>query len=99
MALAPSPRLVLLDEPFSALDAALRVETRQAVANALAAAGATALLMTHDQSEALSMGAQVAVLRHGTLVQVAARHTMYQRPLDANLAQFLGEAVCCFPAS
>ena len=51
-ALAPRPSLVLLDEPFSALDAALRLETRNAVAGAIAAAGATALLVTHDQSEA-----------------------------------------------
>ena len=69
-ALAPAPNLVLLDEPFSALDAALRVETRLAVTKALEAAGATALLVTHDQSEALSMGHQVAVLRAGSLVQV-----------------------------
>ena len=71
-ALAPAPKLVLLDEPFSSLDAALRVETRQAVATALAASGATALLVTHDQSEALSMGAEVAVLRDGVVAQIAA---------------------------
>jgi len=92
-ALAPSPSLVLLDEPFSALDAALRVETRQAVAAALAASGATALLVTHDQSEALSMGHRVAVLRQGLLVQVATPETLYRRPADAGLAQFVGEAV------
>ena len=92
-ALAPAPSVVLLDEPFSALDAALRVETRQAVANALSLVGATALLVTHDQSEALSMGRQVAVLRGGVLVQVAAPETLYRRPVDADLAQFVGEAV------
>jgi iron(III) transport system ATP-binding protein len=92
-ALAPAPTLVLLDEPFSALDAALRLETRQAVAAALAAAGATALLVTHDQSEALSMGMEVAVLRNGALVQVAAPEELYRRPIDAALAQFVGEAV------
>ena len=70
-ALAPQPKLVLLDEPFSALDASLRIETRQAVAAILQAAGATALLVTHDQSEALSMGREVAVLRDGVLAQVA----------------------------
>ncbi|MGI3776126.1 MAG: ABC transporter ATP-binding protein [Janthinobacterium lividum] len=92
-ALAPGPRLVLLDEPFSALDAALRTETRRAVAAALSQAGATALLVTHDQSEALSMGEQVAVLRRGRLVQMASPETLYRRPVDAELARFVGEAV------
>jgi iron(III) transport system ATP-binding protein len=92
-ALAPAPRLVLLDEPFSALDASLRIETRQAVASALAAAGTTALLVTHDQSEALSMGQQVAVLRDGVLAQIAAPQILYRQPVDADLAQFVGEAV------
>ncbi len=92
-ALAPEPALVLLDEPFSALDAALRIETRHAVASALQAAGATALLVTHDQSEALSMGHRVAVLRGGRLVQVADPRTLYRRPVDAALARFVGEAV------
>ncbi len=92
-ALAPRPRLVLLDEPFSALDAALRTETRRAVAAALSQAGATALLVTHDQSEALSMGEQVAVLRRGHLVQMASPETLYRRPADAELARFVGEAV------
>ena len=92
-ALAPKPKLVLLDEPFSALDAALRIETREAVAAILKAAGATALLVTHDQSEALSMGRQVAVLRDGVLAQVAAPEKLYRQPADADLAQFVGEAV------
>ena len=69
-ALAPEPSLVLLDEPFSSLDAALREETRLAVAAALTATGATAVLVTHDQAEALSMADQVAVLRDGRLVQL-----------------------------
>lgn len=92
-ALAPEPKLVLLDEPFSALDAALRAGTRQAVANALSAAGATALLVTHDQSEALSMGNQVGVLRRGRLVQLATPSELYRHPVDAELARFVGEAV------
>jgi iron(III) transport system ATP-binding protein len=91
-ALAPKPPLVLLDEPFSALDAALRAETRRAVAEALAASGATALLVTHDQAEALSMGDQVAVLRDGALVQTGAPASLYRRPVDLALARFLGEA-------
>ncbi len=91
-ALAPEPSLVLLDEPFSALDAALRVDTRHAVAAAFAATGATALLVTHDQMEALSMGHEVAVLRQGALVQVATPDRLYRYPMDAELAQFVGEA-------
>jgi iron(III) transport system ATP-binding protein len=92
-ALAPEPRLVLLDEPFSSLDAALRLETREAVARALTAAGATAVLVTHDQGEALSMGSEVAVLRDGRLVQMSAPETLYRHPVDADLARFVGEAV------
>ena len=92
-ALAPEPSLVLLDEPFSSLDAALRAETRDAVAAALAAAGATALLVTHDQAEALSIGQQVGVMRDGILVQVATPEALYRRPVDAALARFVGEAV------
>jgi iron(III) transport system ATP-binding protein len=91
-ALAPRPKLVLLDEPFSALDASLRIETREAVAAILQAAGATALLVTHDQSEALSMGREVAVLRDGVLAQVAPPEVLYRQPTDAALAQFVGEA-------
>jgi iron(III) transport system ATP-binding protein len=92
-ALAPSPGLVMLDEPFSSLDAALRVETREAVARALAAAGATAVLVTHDQAEALSLGDEVAVLWSGRLLQTAAPQTLYRRPVTPELAAFIGEAV------
>jgi iron(III) transport system ATP-binding protein len=91
-ALAPAPKLVLLDEPFSALDAALRVETRQAVSAALAASGATALLVTHDQSEALAMGLKVAVLRGGLLAQIATPEVLYRHPVDVAMARFVGEA-------
>jgi iron(III) transport system ATP-binding protein len=92
-ALAPSPPLILLDEPFSALDAALRIETRQAVAQALIASGSTALLVTHDQAEALSMGDEVAVLRDGALVQMDNPKALYRNPVDVALARFLGETV------
>jgi iron(III) transport system ATP-binding protein len=92
-ALAPRPALVLLDEPFSGLDASLRGETRLAVLDALGGAGATAVLVTHDQGEAFSMGREVAVLRDGLLVQTAAPETLYRTPSDLELARFVGDAV------
>lgn len=92
-ALAPQPSLVLLDEPFSSLDAGLREGTRRAVAQALRAANATAVLVTHDQSEALSLADQVAVMRHGCLVQFDTPSTVYRSPADAGVARFVGEAV------
>jgi len=92
-ALAPRPIVILLDEPFTGLDAALRVDTREAVLGALAEEAATALLVTHDQAEALSTGDQVGVLRDGKLAQLAEPETIYRRPVDLPLAQFVGEAV------
>jgi iron(III) transport system ATP-binding protein len=92
-ALAPEPSLVLLDEPFSSLDASLRDETRLAVAAALSASGSTAVLVTHDQAEALSIADQVAVLRDGRLVQLTDPRTLYRQPTDLDVAAFVGEAV------
>jgi iron(III) transport system ATP-binding protein len=92
-ALAPRPPLVLLDEPVSGLDAALRAETRDAVLQALAAQGTTAVLVTHDQAEALSMGREVGVLRSGCLVQTAAPSVLYRTPVDLDTARFVGGAV------
>ncbi len=92
-ALAPAPRLLLLDEPFSALDAGLRVETREAVARAISAAGATAILVTHDQEEALSMGSRVGVLQHGRLAQMSTPQVLYHRPVSPYVADFVGDAV------
>ena len=70
-ALAPRPSVVLLDEPFSSLDAGLRESTGRAVAEVLRSARATAVLVTHDQGEALSLADQVAVMRAGRFLQVA----------------------------
>jgi iron(III) transport system ATP-binding protein len=92
-ALAPEPGLVLLDEPFDALDAGLRAQVRGEVREALQAAGATALLVTHDQEEALSLADLVAVMRGGRIVQVADPQTLYRDPVDADVAHFVGEAV------
>ena len=92
-ALAPRPGLVLLDEPFSALDAGLRASTRAAVAEVLAGQGVTTLLVTHDQSEALSFADQVGVMRAGRLTQIGPPRQIYEAPLDLATAAFVGEAV------
>lgn len=92
-ALALRPRLMLLDEPFSALDTGLRAATRKAVAQLLQSAGITTILVTHDQAEALSFADQVAVMRQGRLAQVGSPADLYLRPVDATTADFLGEAV------
>jgi iron(III) transport system ATP-binding protein len=92
-ALAPRPPLVLLDEPFSALDAALRVEVRRDVREALRADGATAVLVTHDQGEALALADHVAVMRSGTIVQSGTPTGVYAAPADTWVASFVGEAV------
>ncbi|HYH35227.1 MAG TPA: ABC transporter ATP-binding protein [Nocardioides sp.] len=91
-ALAPRPSVVLLDEPFSSLDASLRTTTGRAVVRALQAEHATALLVTHDQDEALSLADQVAVMRAGRLVQAARPRELYRSPGDAEVARFVGGA-------
>ncbi|MGQ0630654.1 MAG: ABC transporter ATP-binding protein [Sporichthyaceae bacterium] len=92
-ALAPRPSLVLLDEPFSALDSGLRGTLREDVRSALRAAGATAVLVTHDQTEALSMADSVAVMRAGQVVQCATPEQIYRAPADLGVAAFVGAAV------
>ncbi|WP_420115176.1 ABC transporter ATP-binding protein [Pseudactinotalea sp.] len=92
-ALAPEPALVLLDEPFAALDAALRTELRTQVKEILRRSRTTAVLVTHDQDEALSLADRVALLREGRLLQDAPPATLYQRPADAWAASFVGDAV------
>lgn len=96
-ALAPRPPLVLLDEPFSALDASLRTEVRQVVRQALSEDGATALLVTHDQSEALSMADRVGVMRAGRILQVGTPAEVYRAPVDAWVAGFVGESLLLPP--
>ncbi|MFD8706629.1 ABC transporter ATP-binding protein [Kitasatospora sp. NPDC059648] len=91
-ALAPRPRLLLLDEPFAALDATLRAELRREVAATLRQSGTTAVLVTHDQDEALSFADTIAVLRDGRIAQAGTPHELYHRPTDAAVATVLGEA-------
>ena len=92
-ALAPKPKLVLMDEPFSALDAELRTRLRLDVKAILKAEGATAILVTHDQEEALSLADRVAVLRNGKIVQVGSPTEIYNSPADIGIATFLGDSV------
>lgn len=92
-ALAPRPKLVLLDEPFSALDAELRQQLREEVRQVLRSEGATALMVTHDQEEALSLSDRVAVLREGKIIQVGSPAEIYNSPADVGIATFLGESV------
>jgi iron(III) transport system ATP-binding protein len=84
--------MVLLDEPFASLDAHMRASVRADVQHICQDAGTTAILVTHDQDEALSMADRVAVLRDGRIVQYAAPQDLYTRPADPALARFVGEA-------
>jgi iron(III) transport system ATP-binding protein len=92
-ALAPEPDLILLDEPFSALDAQLRVELREEVRELLRRAEATALLVTHDQAEAMSLSDHLIVMREGRVVAAGTPREVYERPVDVELARFLGESL------
>ena len=92
-ALARKPALMLLDEPFSALDTGLRESVREAVTRVLAKAGVTTIMVTHDQGEALSFADQLAVMRGGRLVQAGRPYEVYWRPVDIETALLLGHAV------
>ncbi len=92
-AMAPRPALVLLDEPFSSLDAGLRGDVRAVVRRAMLADGATAVLVTHDQEEALSCADLVAVMAQGRIVQAADPVTLYRAPSDLEVGEFVGDSV------
>ncbi|MBJ7458883.1 MAG: ABC transporter ATP-binding protein [Thermoleophilaceae bacterium] len=90
-ALAPEPDVVLLDEPFSSLDASLRAGLRRDVQAILREVGTTAILVTHDQEEALSMADRVAVMREGRIVQTGEPQEIYWRPAERWVAEFVGD--------
>ncbi|PWC83969.1 sugar ABC transporter [Azospirillum sp. TSH100] len=92
-ALARKPALMLLDEPFSALDTGLRDSLRRTVARVLREADIATILVTHDQAEALSFADQVAVMREGRLTQAGPPQELYHRPRDRETATFLGDAI------
>ncbi|MEN3539679.1 ABC transporter ATP-binding protein [Microbispora sp. ZYX-F-249] len=89
-ALALEPRVLLLDEPLSALDAKVRVTLREEIRRLQLSLGITTIFVTHDQEEALSMADRVAVLRDGRLEQVAGPATLYDRPATPFVAEFVG---------
>ena len=92
-ALAPRPQLLLLDEPFSNLDVDLRERLAHEVRGILKAAGATALMVTHDQLEAFAIGDTIGVMNQGALHQWADAYTLYHRPATRFVADFIGHGV------
>ena len=91
-AIAPRPAILLLDEPFSNLDASLRVQVRTEIHQLLLRLGMTTVFVTHDQDEAFVLGDKVAVLYEGNLLQVGPPAELYQRPATRWLAGFVGDA-------
>jgi iron(III) transport system ATP-binding protein len=92
-ALAPQPRLLLLDEPFSSLDVDLRERLAQEVRAILKDSGTTALFVTHDQLEAFALGDVIGVMNQGRLEQWDDAYTLYHRPASRFVAQFIGHGV------
>jgi iron(III) transport system ATP-binding protein len=92
-ALAPEPELILLDEPFAALDAELRSRIRDEIKDVLDKVSSTTILVTHDQEEALSIADRVALLRDGNFAQVGNPREIYSAPVDLGVATFLGDSV------
>lgn len=91
-ALAPEPLVILLDEPFSNLDADLRTDMRREVEKILRETGMSAILVTHDQEEAFAMAERVGVLNNGCLEQLDQPETLYHTPATRFVADFVGEA-------
>ena len=89
-ALAPQPALVLLDEPFSDLDRNLRIELRDEVRDVLKATGTAAILVTHDQEEALALGDRIAVQNAGRIEQLGVPDTLFSKPSSRFVAAFVG---------
>ena len=91
-ALAPRPAVVLLDEPFSSLDETLRAQVRSETVSALRETGTTAMLVTHDQTEALSLGDRVVVMRDGLIEQADTPQRVFEAPATRFVASFMGDA-------
>lgn len=91
-ALAPAPQIMLLDEPFSNLDASLRVQVRQEIRRILQETNITTVLVTHDQEEAFSIADEVGIMLDGKLEQTAPPRLLYQEPATPEIARFVGDA-------
>ena len=91
-ALAPAPRVMLLDEPFTGLDAGLRDALRETTAHLLREAGTPTLIVTHDPEEAMQMADRIVLMRAGRVCQRGAPDALYRAPADAFCATFLGAA-------
>jgi ABC-type Fe3+/spermidine/putrescine transport system ATPase subunit len=90
--LAPGPALLLLDEPLSALDQSLRIDTRAELVRLRRELGISFVLVTHDQDEALEMADRIGVMQNGRMVQTGTPAELYERPLNRFVAAFLGAA-------
>lgn len=90
-ALAPKPSVILLDEPFSGLDAALRAEVRDETLHVLKSSGVSAMMVTHDPEEAMFMGDKIVLMKDGRVVQVGSPVDLYCQPVDRFAASFFGE--------
>jgi ABC-type Fe3+/spermidine/putrescine transport system ATPase subunit len=91
-AIAPNPRLILMDEPLSALDTALREEMRVELVKIFKELKMTVIYVTHDQGEAMSMADQIAILKDGQCEQIGAPETLYKEPVSEYVAKFMGRA-------
>ena len=89
--LAPEPKIILLDEPFSNLDVALREKLSRDVRQIIKESGATALMVTHNQLEAFAMGDEIGVIMDGVMLQWGSAHTLYHRPASRQVARFVGD--------
>ncbi|MGB7445083.1 MAG: ABC transporter ATP-binding protein [Coleofasciculaceae cyanobacterium] len=89
-AIARNPQVFLMDEPLSNLDAKLRAETRSQIVKLQRQLGTTTIYVTHDQTEAMTMGDRIAVMNHGQIQQIAPPLELYNRPINQFVAQFIG---------
>ena len=89
-ALVREPAVFLLDEPLAHLDAGARLEMRHHIRDAVARSGVTTIYVTHDQTEALSIGDRIAVLNEGAVVQIGSSHELYDQPVNTFVADFVG---------